>query len=177
MGENWSTIDILQNVRHDWLNRIQLIKGNISLGKQERAELIMDQIVQEMQQESRLTNLKLPEFAVMMLTHNWEGNKFRLEYEILDEHGSLPLDDKQLTNWMRLFFTELNRAFHPIHDNYLLLTIETKLDEIRFLFHLDGIIKDIGALKEWLSITNGYPHKVSLHKINDTEANIVAIFK
>ncbi|MEK3890592.1 Spo0B C-terminal domain-containing protein [Bacillus sp. FSL K6-3431] len=176
MSDKWSIIEVLQHVRHDWLNRLQLIKGNISLGKTEQAERIMDEIVLNMKQETRLTNLKLPEFAIMLLTHNWEGYAFHMEYEILDERGTLPLDDKRLTSWLSLFFNKLNQSFHPIHDNYLFLTVETKCEEIRFHFQLSGIIENVDELEQWLTYNKGYPNKISLNKIDDMEIMIVAIF-
>ena len=63
MNEKWSIIEVFQHTRHDWLNRLQLIKGNIALGKIEQAEQIMDDITMDMRQENRLTNLQMPDFA------------------------------------------------------------------------------------------------------------------
>ena len=68
MSENLTINEVFQYIRHDWLNRIQIIKGNIALGKMEQAEQVLDDIVMDMQQEIRLTNLRLPEFTELLLT-------------------------------------------------------------------------------------------------------------
>ncbi|CAM3936768.1 signal transduction histidine kinase regulating citrate/malate metabolism [Lederbergia lenta] len=176
MSEKWSIIEVLQHARHDWLNRLQLIKGNISLGKIEQAERIMDEIVQNMQQEARLTNLKLPKFAALLLTHNWESHAYQLEYEILDERGTFALDDEKLTRWVGAFLNQLNQTVHPIHDNNLYLTVEKKNEEFCFHFHLNGIIENVDDLEKWLTYNKSYPDTVSLNKINETELMIVAVF-
>ena len=36
--KEWNTVDVLRQVRHDWLNKLQLIKGNLDLNKMERYE-------------------------------------------------------------------------------------------------------------------------------------------
>lgn len=177
MRDKWTIIEVLQHVRHDWLNRLQLIKGNLSLGKLDQADRIMADIVMEMKQEAKLTNLKLPQFAEMLITHNWNRYTFQLEYEIVDECRPIQLDDQQLCKWMGDFFQKLHDEANPIHDNYLYVTIECNSENIRFLFHFNGIIENAAKLEHWLTYETGYPKQISFQQNSESEIIIEAIFK
>lgn len=99
----WTTVDVLRHARHDWLNKVQLIKGYASLNKMEKVKKIVEDIIRETQQESKLSNLHRPEFAELLLTYNWEGHTVQIAYEILDvDRNALP-DDGELTGWMNHF--------------------------------------------------------------------------
>lgn len=176
MSENWTVVEMLRHTRHEWLNRLQLIKGNISMGKTEQAKRIMDEIVLEMQQEALLSNLELSRFAELLLTHNWKGYRFRLEYEIVNGHEKLQLDDRLLADWTREFFEELNRASLPICDNSLYLAIESKDDAVRFLFQFNGIIENEPVLKSWLLRKEAYPDHVTYEKVSENEYQIQVLF-
>lgn len=51
MKQNWMIVEALSHSRHDWLNKLQLIKGNLALGKVGQAENIIDGIIVEAQNE------------------------------------------------------------------------------------------------------------------------------
>ncbi len=38
----WNIVDLLSHSRHDWMNKLQLIKGNLSLQKYERVNDIIE---------------------------------------------------------------------------------------------------------------------------------------
>ncbi|MFS0647128.1 Spo0B C-terminal domain-containing protein [Siminovitchia sp. 179-K 8D1 HS] len=176
MSENWTVVEMLRHTRHEWLNRLQLIKGNLSMGKTEQAKRIMDEIVQEMQQEALLSNLKLYRFAELLLTHNWKGYRFRLEYEIVKGQDNLRLDDQLLTDWTRGFFDELNRVSLPINDNILYMAIEPENDAVRFLFQFHGIIENEPELKNWLFCKEAYPDHVTYKQVSENEYQIQVLF-
>ena len=67
MNEKWNIIKVLQYTRHDWLNRIQLINGNLALGKKNKWNMYMNEIVLDMQQEANLTNLRYPTLRLCYL--------------------------------------------------------------------------------------------------------------
>lgn len=47
MDKNWTTIETLRQTRHDWLNKIQIIKGNLELNRIDRVKGIIDEIIVE----------------------------------------------------------------------------------------------------------------------------------
>ena len=66
MEKEWDIVEVLRHSRHDWLNKLQLIKGNLDLNRIDRAKAIIDEIVIEVQHESKLSNLHIPLFASLL---------------------------------------------------------------------------------------------------------------
>ncbi|WP_077214114.1 Spo0B C-terminal domain-containing protein [Bacillus dakarensis] len=142
MKKEWNTVEVLRHARHDWLNKLQLIKGNLSLNKVDRVFEIIDEIVVETQQESKLSNMNIPQFASLLFTYNWENYQIQLEYEILGEHtvGAKKINDVQLTDWTIVFFEHLHTVIESLSENHLSITVEPQQTGIRFFFDFRGII-------------------------------------
>ncbi|WP_071460261.1 Spo0B C-terminal domain-containing protein [Bacillus massilinigeriensis] len=150
MKKEWDTIKVLQHVRHDWLNRLQLIKGNLSLNHVDRAKEIIDEIIVEARHEAKLTNLNLPQFASSLLTCNWDNHFFQLDYEIADLPHRGKIHDSLLAEWAEDLFSALDGSIEQFQDNHLSVLIEPLNDGIRFFFDFCGIIKDKSILKGFL---------------------------
>ncbi|NMD70559.1 sporulation protein [Bacillus sp. DNRA2] len=150
MKKEWNTVEVMRHARHDWLNKIQLIKGNLDLNKTDRVKQLIEEIVMEAQQEAKLTNLKIPHFATLLMTGNWESYSFIIEYEILNGSEILAINDTQIANWTQTFFTTLHNAVDAFGENHLSITIETQKNGIRFFFDFSGIIKDKDKLQQFL---------------------------
>ncbi|MHC0037493.1 Spo0B C-terminal domain-containing protein [Pseudoneobacillus sp. C159] len=150
MERTWDIVKVLRFARHDWLNKIQLIKGNLSLNKLERAQAIIDEIVMEAQQEARLTNLNLPQFAALILTANWKPYHFQLEYEVLGEITKVKVDDSTLSEWTRTFFSNLNNCVEPFQENHLSISILPEENRTILYFDFTGSIQKQAELKEFL---------------------------
>ncbi|MBA2873646.1 sporulation initiation phosphotransferase B [Thermaerobacillus caldiproteolyticus] len=150
MEKQWSILDVLRHSRHDWLNKIQLIKGNLALNKVERVNDIIEEIVRDMQHETKLTNLKAARFAEMLMTYNWEARCVVLEYEVIGDECDLSSHDAELTQWCRSFFAVIEQQADINRENYLEISIEVAKREIRLFFDYNGTIKNMNAVKEWL---------------------------
>ncbi|MEH7481242.1 sporulation initiation phosphotransferase B [Neobacillus drentensis] len=140
MEKEWDIVEVLRHSRHDWLNRLQLIKGNLDLNRIDRAKAVIDEIIIEAQHESRLTNLKMPLFASLLLKANWENPSFKLEYEVLQDSESLQINEEQITKWTCLFFECLNEAIEAFQENHLSISIDPQSEGVRFFFDFSGII-------------------------------------
>lgn len=151
MNKNWNTIEVLRHARHDWLNKIQLIKGNLSLNKVERVKEIIEEIIVETEQEAKLSNLKIPQFASLLLTYNWENHPFQVEYDVLDNRIYDYLDDEWLVKWTSALFSCLNEAVKKYQENYLSVTIAPQKEGVRFFFDFRGIITEKELLEHSLS--------------------------
>ena len=68
----------------------------------------------EAQNESKLTNLNIPQFSSLLLTSNWENYSFEFEFEVIDELKCGSIDDEVLANWTSLFFECLNEAIQHL---------------------------------------------------------------
>jgi stage 0 sporulation protein B (sporulation initiation phosphotransferase) len=150
MMKRRGTLDVLRHSRHDWLNRLQLIKANMSLGRLDRVNNLIDEIVVEANHESHLTNLQAPTLAEYLITFHWEPRLFSMEYEVIGETVNLSKVDEALYRWISSLFTKLEKAVDKKAENHLFLSLHTEESEVRFFFDINGILEDTGFIKEWL---------------------------
>jgi stage 0 sporulation protein B (sporulation initiation phosphotransferase) len=169
MEKEWNIIEVLRHTRHDWLNKLQLIKGNIDLNRMDRVKSIIDEIIIEAQQESKLSNLHMPMFVSLLLRSNWENHMFRLEYEILDETDSHKVNDFYLTSWTKSLFACLDTAIDAIHDNHLSITIDPHMNGTRFFFDFSGIIKMKERIEQFLAEPNKTEWSIEIKEFSEHE--------
>jgi stage 0 sporulation protein B (sporulation initiation phosphotransferase) len=153
MEKEWNMIEVLRHSRHDWLNKLQLIKGNLDLNRIDRAKAIIDEIVIESQHETKLSNLHIPIFASLLFRANWENNIFHLEYEVLQESGMLHINELVLTEWTKEFFACLNGSINALDENNLAISIDSQEGGARFFFDFSGIIKQKARIEKFLAET------------------------
>ena len=171
MNKDWNTIEFLRHVRHDWLNKIQLVKGNLDLNKTDRVKEIINEIIMESKQEAKLSNLDIPEFATQILVSNWENYYFQVEYEVLAEVKCQRVEDTTLANWTMKFFQVLNQYVKPFAENHLFLSIDSKIDGIRLVFDFSGIIENIDSLTEFLK--ESFSDQITIDRIEVSENELV----
>ncbi|MBM7648959.1 stage 0 sporulation protein B (sporulation initiation phosphotransferase) [Bacillus ectoiniformans] len=147
-NDTWTVVQALRHARHDWMNHIQLIKGYISLGKIEEAERAIENIIIQAHQESHLCNLRLPMFAELLLTFNWEARSFNLEYEVFNEEVKAHISDEALTSWCAALFRTLEQYIKLYADNHLYLLVDKTEEGLRFFFEFSGIITDSKTLSQ-----------------------------
>lgn len=169
--KNWTTVELLRQSRHDWLNKIQIIKGNIELNKIDRVKGLIDEIIVESNQEARLSNLNLPKFSELMMTANWNNWTFDTEYEVIDLVEGFEAIDELMYQWTKAFFELLEEQLDPIAENMLTFHI-CKKDEIdlRCSFHITGAIKNQEALRSFLAASLTKEQKI--HELICTEEEL-----
>ncbi|MCM3587680.1 sporulation initiation phosphotransferase B [Mesobacillus maritimus] len=171
MKKEWNTIEVLKHSRHDWLNRIQLIQGNLSLNKVDRVKEIITEIIHETRQESMLTNLHLPEFAASLLTCNWNQHHFQLDYEVRNALNIHHLDDQLLASWINELFEKLDATIEPFQENYLSVSIQAGEEESIFYFDFSGILTDKESLLAFLESTVGSTMSIHVTAVSDEEVS------
>ncbi|PMC37176.1 sporulation protein [Bacillus sp. UMB0899] len=153
-------VNLLSHSRHDWMNKLQLIKGNLSLQKYDRVQEIIEEIVIEAQQESKLCNLQLPLFASYLMTFNWSNHHYLLEYEVLGETRNIAQCDEQITQWSEKFLDILDSVVDNTGENRVCITLHTghtSEETVRFFFDFEGIIKNIEQMTDWLNKVDHSP--------------------
>jgi len=140
MEKKWDIIEILKYCRHDWLNKVQLIKGNLQLGKVDEVKGIIDAFITESKNEAQLSNLHMPKMAELLITLNWRGLPFTFEYEVLEAKKGCYIVDDSMYNWTTAFIDQLCQCLDPIAQNELKIIIYDKGESIRFTFDLKGKI-------------------------------------
>ncbi|KAB8134738.1 hypothetical protein F9U64_11420 [Gracilibacillus oryzae] len=100
-------IELLRHYRHDNLNDLQLVMGYLQLGKQEKAQAKINEIIAKANNERQLDRLQLPETMLWLYKKNWFSENLSLEYriEISDETASF--SDNSLKQKLEKIFAEL----------------------------------------------------------------------
>ncbi|WLR44076.1 Spo0B C-terminal domain-containing protein [Bacillus carboniphilus] len=152
-NEEWSVLDILRHSRHDWMNRLQLIKGHIDLGKHDQVKHIIEEIIIEAKQEVMLTELKMNSFSTLLLLYNWSKHETHIEYEIIGNSKNLSKYDKELTIWIEEFLMVLNKYVDSNKTNHLLITVQTEPSEgeVCLFFEFNGIISNTKSLTDFIT--------------------------
>ncbi|NMH69858.1 sporulation protein [Bacillus sp. RO3] len=157
MSENWGVVEALRHARHDWMNDLQLIKGNLDLGRVERAKQVIEEMVLVAQNESKLCNLKLPLLAEWILTYNWSRHLIKLDFEVLQIESSHGLEDRRLQDWCKEFLEFLESNVMNNAENQLSILLDITKEQSRFIFDFTGILKSTNVVEDWIrnQQTNG----------------------
>ncbi|EIT85331.1 sporulation initiation phosphotransferase [Fictibacillus macauensis ZFHKF-1] len=151
--KKWSTLDVVRHARHDWLNDLQLIKTNLSLGRTDRVEEIIAAIVQSSRHESHLMNINVPELAEFLITYNWLKYPIVLSVEVTGQVKDLSKIEAPLLHCCESLIALLNEAVDPLSENKLTLTIFNEEAVTMLTFTLEGTLlhrdQFSGALTEW----------------------------
>jgi stage 0 sporulation protein B (sporulation initiation phosphotransferase) len=151
MMKKRGTLEVLRHSRHDWLNRLQLIKANMSLERWDRVNNLIDEIVLESNHESGLTNLHASLFAEFLITFHWEPRLFSMEYEVIGDGGlNLSAYDESLYKWITSLFSLIETVVNKKAENHLFLSMHIEEKEVRFFFELSGIIESTDKLSNWI---------------------------
>ncbi|SFL64098.1 Spo0B C-terminal domain-containing protein [Salibacterium qingdaonense] len=144
-------LDILRHARHDWMNIIQIIKGNLSLNRTDRVEEILNETIRRSEHASRLTRLEVPKTALFVLSFNWEPHRFSLDVEVTGEPRDCSRLDECWHEILSSFARELDAAASPGKDNHLLITIHSE-QEPYVEFDFQGSLENRSALRNWIAV-------------------------
>ncbi|MBM7701376.1 Spo0B C-terminal domain-containing protein [Priestia iocasae] len=174
MKKEWNVVDILRYARHDWLNKLQLIKGNIALNRLDRANEIIEEIIIEAKHESSLTNTKMNLFAGYIMTYHWNSLPLRLEVEVLGEARDLSHYDKELYEWLSSFVHVLEETSDYTEENHLSISLFFDQSSVRFFFDFSGILTDSSDVEKWL-MKYGYNQRLQVisQEVTTNEASVV----
>jgi stage 0 sporulation protein B (sporulation initiation phosphotransferase) len=171
MRKKWDTVEVLSHSRHDWLNKIQLIKGNLALNNVEKVHAIIEDIVQQSTNESNLSNLHANNFASYLLTVNWEGKPFVVEFEVFNSGVHLSKYDEMLTEWFTQFFLTLEDVVCEAEENNIMLSFQLLNDEQSISVDFSGKVNDVKKVHSFLH--NQPECSMSITDINIREEELV----
>ena len=143
METKWTTVELLRHARHDWLNKVQLIKGNMALGKMDRVSGLIDEMIVEAQQEAKISNMNMPLLAELLLTGKWLHFTFDITYEMVDDLKGYPEYDELITNWMKRLFKEMNQRVDAIANPHLTILLSKSEDtSLKIGFDFQGQVNN-----------------------------------
>ncbi|PRO64997.1 Spo0B domain-containing protein [Alkalicoccus urumqiensis] len=106
MQEEERLLKMLSHYRHDMMNEVQLLKAYLSMNRTEKASAVVDRMVVEAEQHSRLHRLGAPRFACSLLEWMWEAPPLPVELDIHNGDGFTDVETEALTlfasfrNWL-----------------------------------------------------------------------------
>lgn len=145
MENDFNVLHALRQYRHDWLNKIQLIKGYIDLGRMEKVQQLIEEVIQEAKNESDLTNLNMKRVATKLLTFNWENHPYVLTYEVIRSDKPYNWQEKEslINELLEEHFTCLDHFALRGEENELYLVFkEIPNIELEIDFHGQVINKE-----------------------------------
>lgn len=151
MIKNQEFIELLRHYRHDWLNILQLIKGNIALNRLEQVDKIICEMVAKAEQETKLSNLRIPSVACFLLTYHLRRHFFRLEYEVIGEVIDLSKYEQDLYSWFEQFFLLLDRCCSSYSDNSLIITFHLLVEEQKIILDFEGYFEKTYEIEQFLN--------------------------
>ncbi|MGM0841886.1 MAG: Spo0B C-terminal domain-containing protein [Bacillota bacterium] len=167
MSENWGLVEALRHARHDWMNDLQLIKGNLDLDRVERAKQVIEEMVLVAQNESKLSNLKLPLLAEWILTYNWSRHLIKLDFEVLQSESSHGLEDRSLYNWCKEFLQFLESNVMNNVENQLSILLDITKEQSRFIFDFTGILKSTSLVEDWIKNQRANGENIEIEQLQE----------
>lgn len=170
MEKNWTTIETLRRARHDWLNRMQIIKGNLELNRIDRVKGFIDEIIIESQNEARLSSLNMPKFSELLLTSNWDNGIFHCEFEIIDTFKGTKEIDSLISRWTDQYFEVLEKNLDPFQENLLAVSVcKKEVSDIRCSFHLQGKNMNLEAILGFLETSLVAEQTIDIRERSENE--------
>jgi stage 0 sporulation protein B (sporulation initiation phosphotransferase) len=173
MEKDWDIVHILSCARHDWLNQIQLIKGNMALDRLDRVKEIVEEIIAEAGHASRLTNTKLNAFAEYVMTYNWRNTPIQLEIEVLGDVKDLSFYDSALVTWTKELIQMLEMNIDGMSTHHVSVSLLIESDSIRFFFDFSGILTTSQTIETWLEEQKTQPLKLVEKQVLKEEFHVV----
>ncbi|MEW9500561.1 Spo0B domain-containing protein [Jeotgalibacillus marinus] len=141
MKNSIRSLELLQHSRHDWMNRLQVIKGNIELSNIDRAKKVIEEIIIEVRQEAQLSSLGVPRFSEWLLTYNWNRSaRLFVKYELLNE-GQIPQEmDTTIFEWTKKVVDKIEKSVPDEVNNelYLFFKVDQEKSSIQITLEYDG---------------------------------------
>lgn len=167
LADKLTVLDTLRFMRHDWMNRVQILQMNLELERPERAFMMLKEYAIEAKHESLLCRLNMPLTAEYILTANWLTWPFQIGFEVLISnqaqdalhHYSFQHLDDDAFQWLQRLFATIAPLCVAGHDHELALIIMPSEGEVKLTVefhgqmegdsaHIAALLQSFGELEE-----------------------------
>ncbi|MEY8750325.1 Spo0B domain-containing protein [Alkalicoccobacillus gibsonii] len=138
MTRHEDLLSTLRHTRHDWLNILQLIKGNLALGHYHRIEEIIEQTTLKSISESKLCTIGVPELSLFLIGYNWGSQKVDLNYEINGEQWTLEAWGEPLLLVTRSIMKQFDQSSSFTSENSVMITFDYSEQDCLLTFRFIG---------------------------------------
>ncbi|MDT8861992.1 sporulation initiation phosphotransferase B [Alkalihalobacillus sp. MEB130] len=174
MDNQLDVLKALRQTRHDWLNVMQLIKGNLALKRYDRIEEIIEQVTQQSICESKISEIQATSVVYFLLTYNWFSSKMKLEIDVAGDVFSLKKDEVRMLRLCEQITEKLSERSSIESENHLLITFLFGDNECKITFDFQGALQS--EEKDWLEIVNEWEPDIELVALDHSECVLVARF-
>ncbi|WP_249870978.1 Spo0B domain-containing protein [Oceanobacillus saliphilus] len=137
-------IRVLQQYRHDLMNRLQIVQGYMSMGKTEIAEKKLNEVLAYYNEERRLMGLNMPAFMLWILEFDSSFDNFRLKYTIHGEYKNVHISESILIERCQDIMADCSRELdlQVLYEVKLVLSKVANMSEIKveLFIHSDSDI-------------------------------------
>ncbi|WP_173916016.1 Spo0B domain-containing protein [Halobacillus sp. Marseille-Q1614] len=158
--ENQEVVHLLRHKRHDWMNQMQLIQGYVAMGKMDRLQHQVNQVITEAEEERKLLNTSAYEFSLWLLTFNWEYERFRITYWVNTE-VDLSRHDRKLLACAQRMLAILDEHSHSeeLYEGTLEIHQGNASEQVKLSWNWSGAFSDnvIAELKKESFLTAHEP--------------------
>jgi stage 0 sporulation protein B (sporulation initiation phosphotransferase) len=178
MTKQWDIIDALRHTRHDWLNVIQLIKGNLALGRYDRIEQIIDEVTAQSLNESKLSMISAPTVATFLLTYNWQCTEMKIDVDVIGDIKPLSAHEDMLYRTCQTLINQMAESSSSSSENHLLVTFlftnNEYNNECQITFDYQGTLQM--KKEEWQPIVKKLVPEVNVIEWNEHECVLQTTF-
>ncbi|WP_239584350.1 Spo0B domain-containing protein [Aquibacillus albus] len=161
-------IDLLRHYRHDWLNEVQLLMGYSSMGKLDKVQDKLKEVIEGANKERNLDRLSIPKTAIWLISFNWRYDNFRMDYQVETNNNLASYDDQihnQLERLIKLFSSQSDEM-ELYHVKIVIKESTNKKGATELVLSISGTFSHIEILEKEL-VENQQLHKVNLSPLSN----------
>ncbi|WP_162297111.1 Spo0B domain-containing protein [Sporolactobacillus pectinivorans] len=140
-------ISMISSARHVLLNDIQLIKGYLYLNRPQKANEVLDRITEKFKNQSRISDLSIPECAFYLIVYDWSVHPFLLGLTVSGPEADLSEHDRYLTDFFHCFFAVLEEQVSEAAENQVQIIFENLGSAFHISVVFSGVLKDAGKAR------------------------------
>ncbi len=135
-----STIDVLRQYRHDWLNRLQMIYAYVQLNKPEELRLCLQTMMLEEERANALFRIGCPALGVWLLlnVYRFASLDVRVAVERVSSEQSLSLPDQEIVAYVEHMLMELESNAATAGKSKVAVEIGLCEDDDGFIVNFSG---------------------------------------
>ncbi|MDF2814252.1 MAG: hypothetical protein K0Q81_452 [Paenibacillus sp.] len=164
LARNELLIDVINHLRHDWMNDIQVLYGYLRLNKHDKLIEFMETIKQKAARESMISKLGVTELIVYLYTFRVQCPLIELEVELEQDFqlNELAVDAEQVATLVVAVLDCFKRRTYEtgfVEPHHLQLEWNVEEDALALCFDFRGQC-DQAALEQELNIAiaSAYEH-------------------
>lgn len=149
-------IDLLRYYRHDLMNHLQVIKGYHDMNNSNKTNEKLNELIELLNEERKLSNLNIPKFFIWVLQFNTMHHHLRISYDIqIESNQSLTMIEDELILQCEAVTQTINKWADDMTLYELELILKESDESVNMILIIHGPFKeDHELLMELTSIGN-----------------------